>query len=192
MDFGEELEEYIILKLPINEYKNKKYSLEDGFEIVGFEARYQIRTEEKKLLQLYFRNWKIPYYNQLKGWRKESPLYIMYNGKLVSGLYVCSQNEFNEEGWGQLHYFFTDPKYKGKKLHSILVKEAIKKSKLWGLQGLIINTDRNLLPEVYIKWGASEWKKNEKKYSSMPISPIDKVSKYIEKIYFKLYNSSKK
>jgi hypothetical protein len=181
MNFGEELDTYVVLKLTLKESRVPKYEVDSNFKLYGVKARSNLRKDEQVLLKRYFRNWKAPYYNQLSGWEKESPLYIVYNEKLVSGLYVCSENEFNEKGWGQLHYFFTHPEFKGKKLHSILVREAIKKAELWELEGVIINTDRHQLPDIYLKWGATYWKEIEKSNSSMPLSLTEKVLKFFSK-----------
>lgn len=163
MRFADELDEYVVLKLPLSSYKGTTRTLEDGFQIAGPEVRRRVRKDEKRLLKSYFRNWATPYYSKLKGWREDSPIYVLYQGKLVSGLYLCDQNEFEEENYGQLHYFFTDPEFRERGLHSILVREAMHRAQLWGLQGVIINTDRYLLPEVYIRWGATPWKKIMKK-----------------------------
>ncbi len=171
MEFGEELDKYVVLKLPLDKYKGTTRTLEAGFKIAGFEVREKIRKDEKRLLKLYFCNWTAPYYGNLRGWRYDCPIYILYQGRLVSGLYLCDQDEFNEkERWGQLHYFFTDPAFKGKGLHSILIREAIHRAKSWNLQGVIINTDRYMLPETYIKWGAIPWKETKKTTSSMPLT----------------------
>ncbi|MFX0206078.1 MAG: hypothetical protein ACFFDT_08820, partial [Candidatus Hodarchaeota archaeon] len=35
---------------------------------------------------------------------------------------------------------------------------AVNQAKSWNLEGVIISTDRYLLPEVYIRWGAIPWK----------------------------------
>ena len=182
MVFGEELDKYVVLKLTLKKCKVPEYELDTNFKIYGIEARNNIKMDEKKLLKRYFRNWKVPYYNQLIGWERESPLYILYKEKLVSGLYVCSRNEFDEEGWGQLHYFFTDPAFKGKKLHSRLVREAIKRAESWKLEGLIVNTDRNQLPDVYLKWGAISWKEIEKLNPSTPMHLTDKITKSLKNI----------
>ena len=163
MKFGDELDRYVVLKLRLNQCKNTACQLETDFQIAGSEVRERVRKDEKRLLKLYFHNWKVPYSGNLKGWRNDSPIYILCRGKLVSGLYLCDRNEFNEgTNWGQLHYFFTDPAFKKKGLHSILVREAINRAKSWKIQGLIINTDRYMLPEVYMRWGAIFWKEIKK------------------------------
>lgn len=181
--FGDELDKYVVLKLPLDKYKSTTRTLEVGFQIAGSKVRERIWKDEKKLLKLYFCNWKAPYYGNLKGWRDESPIYVLYQGRLVSGLYLCDQNEFDEgESWGQLHYFFTDPAFKEMGLHSILVREAIDRAKSWNLQGVIINTDRYLLPEVYIKWGAIPWKEVKKVNSSISLTPPRKFLKLIRRV----------
>lgn len=183
MKFGDKLDKYMILKLPLDKYKGKTHTLEVGFQITGSEVRGKIREDEKRLLKSYFRNWVAPYYSNLKGWRDESPIYVLCQGKLVSGLYLCDQNEFDEgRSWGQLHYFFTDPAFKGRGLHSILFREAVDRAKSWNLQGVIINTDRYLLPEVYVKWGAIPWKAVKKVNSSISLTPSKKFLKLIRRV----------
>ncbi|MFA5393567.1 MAG: GNAT family N-acetyltransferase [Candidatus Ratteibacteria bacterium] len=176
MKFGDELDKYVILKLPLNKYADTASTLKSGFRIAGPEVRKKIRNEEKKLLKLYFRNWMAPYYGNLNGWKINSPIYILYQEKLVSGLYFCDQNEFGENGWGQTHYLFTDPEFKGRGLHRILFKETMRRVKSWGLQGVIINTDRYLLPEIYIRWGATTWKEIKKVNYSTPSRPSKRFS----------------
>lgn len=173
--FGDILDKYVVLKLPLNQYKVTSRTLESGFQIAGPEVRERIRKDEERLLSLYFKNWRAPYSGNLKGWRNESPIYVLYQGSLVSGIYLCDQNEFNEgTNWGQLHYFFTEPSFKKKGLHRILVRHAIERAKSWNLKGVIINTDRNLLTEVYMRWGAIPWKEIKKANSSRRTSSLKK------------------
>jgi len=165
--FSDKIDEYVLLKLPLDSFKGQIRSLESGFQIAGVEIRESVRRDEKRLLKFNFSNWAAPYSCNLKGWKKDSPLYVLHQGCLVSGLYLCNQNEFEEgKDWGQLHYFFTAPSFKRRGIHSIIFREAILKAKFWNLQGVIINTDRYLLPEVYMKWGATLWKKIGKKNHS--------------------------
>lgn len=170
------LDKYVVLKLPLNRYRGTNHTLESDFQIASSEVREKIRNDEKRLLKLYFYYWQAPYHGNLKGWRNESPIYILHQGSLVSGIYLCDQNEFNECGnWGQLHYFFTEPAFKRKGLHSVLFKHAIERAKSWNLEGLIINTDRCLLPDVYVRWGAISWKEIKKVNSSSRISSLKKL-----------------
>lgn len=175
--FGDILDKYVVLKLPLNRYKGTSRTLESDFQIVGSEVREGIRKDEERLLSLYFRHWQAPYHGNLKGWRNDTPVYILYQGTLVSGMYLCDQNEFDEGiNWGQLHYFFTEPAFKKKGLHSILVKQAMDRAKSWNLQGVIINTDRHLLPEVYIRWGAIPWKEIKKVHpDKVPLALIKRL-----------------
>jgi len=181
--FADELEKYVVLKLALDKYKGTTRTLEAGFQIAGSEVRERIRKDEKRLLKLYFCNWVAPYYGNLKDWRDESPIYVLYQGRLVSGLYLCGQNEFDEEkSWGQVHYFFTDPAFKGTGLHSILFSKAIDRAKSWNLQGVIISTDRYLLPKVYVEWGAIPWKEVKKVNSWMPLTPSKKFLELLRKL----------
>jgi GNAT superfamily N-acetyltransferase len=161
--FGDVVDKYLVLKLPLNLHNGPSYTIESDFQIAGAEVREKIRNDEKRLLSLYFENWRLPFYGKLNGWRVDSPLYILHKDILVSGIYLCDNNEFNEGiNWGQLHYFYTEPAYKKRGLHSILVELAIKKAKSWNLQGLLVNTDRYLLAEVYMRRGAVIWKEIKK------------------------------
>lgn len=175
--FGDILDKYVVLKLPLNLHNYPSHILESDFQIAGAEVREKIRNDEKRLLSLYFDNWRLPFHGKLNGWRDDSPLYILYKDILVSGIYLCDNNEFNEGvNWGQLHYFFTEPAYKRKGLHSILVKHAINTAQSWNLQGLLINTDRNLLAEVYLRRGAFIWKEIKKANSPKSSSMFKKIT----------------
>ncbi len=68
-EFGDVLDKYVVLKLPISRYKGTDRNLGSDFRIVGSEAREQIRKDEERLLRLYFRHWQAPYSGNLKGWR---------------------------------------------------------------------------------------------------------------------------
>ena len=175
--FGDILDKYVVLKLPLSLNKGPSYTLETGYQIAGAEVREKIRNDEKRLLSLYFENWRLPFYGKLNGWRDDSPLYILHKGFLVSGIYLCDKNEFNEGiNWGQLHYFYTEPAYKKKGLHSMLLEHAKERAKSWNLQGLLINTDRYLLAEVYLRRGAFIWKEIKKANSSKSSSMFKKIT----------------
>ena len=180
MKFGEELDRYVVLKLHLDQYRGSARALGTGFKIAASGMRESIRKEEKRLLKLYFPNWEAPYFSKLKGWRTDSPVFMLYQGRLVSGLYLCVRNEFDEDRrWGQLHYFFTDPEFKKRGLHSILLREAIRRAKSWNLQGVIINTDRHFVPEVYERWGAIPCKEIRK--ASPQRVPFASVKNFIRR-----------
>jgi GNAT superfamily N-acetyltransferase len=174
--FGDILDKYVVLKLPLNLNNSPTHKLESDYQITGAEVREKIRNDEKRLLSLYFDNWQLPFHGKLNGWRDDSPLYILHNGVLASGIYLCDNNEFDEGiNWGQLHYFYTAPAYKKKGLHSILVEHAIKKAKSWNLQGVLINTDRYLITELYLRREAVIWKEIKKTNSFKPSSVFGKI-----------------
>ena len=54
MKFGDELDKYVVLKLPLNRYKNTSRPLEIGFQIAGLEVRERIKKDEERLLKLNF------------------------------------------------------------------------------------------------------------------------------------------
>jgi len=164
MEFTSPIDEYIVLKLSLSDYKPSTRLLDSRYRICGFETRDQLRKQERKLLARYFENWSGPYEGTLKGWRKDSPIYVLHDNTLVAGVYLCSENEFDEgESWGQVHYAFIHPSHKGQGVYSVLFKEVVEKAKTWNLEGLILNSDRHLLPDVYLRWGATPWKRIEKK-----------------------------
>ena len=154
MEFTDEIDEYIVLKLFLDQYKGTTRSLEAGFQISGVEVRTKIRNQERDFLRANFISWAMPYYGELKGWRENSPIYMLYKGDLVGGVYLCEECEYDESHWGQLHYAFMAPNFKGRGIYSILFAEAVRRAKQWNLQGLVLNSDRHMLPEVYIRWGA--------------------------------------
>jgi len=173
MEFTQEIDTYIVLKLHLLHYKGTHKKLDKGFQIAGYEIRPKVRKREEQLLKLYFKNWEAPYLGKLFGWREDSPLYVLYNNNLIAGVYLCEKNEFNEGNrWGQLHYAFIDPSFKGRGIYSVLFKDAVDLAKSWKLNGLILNSDRYILPDVYIKWGAIPWKKIPKHRSSKGVKYI--------------------
>lgn len=158
--FSEEIDEYIVLKLVLAEYVGTDRPVPPEVEIADSSIRHKILKTEKRLLKSFFKHWKEPYRGKLLGWRDDSPIYVLWNGKLVGGLYSCDRNEFNDDTqWGQLHYFFVDPEFRGKGLHSLVFCEGVRLARSWGLEGVYINTDRYGLPEVYESWGAVFWKR---------------------------------
>jgi GNAT superfamily N-acetyltransferase len=178
--FGDILNKYIVLSLHVNHYQGTAHTLESDFQIAGSEVREIIKKDEERLLRQYFNRWDLPFSGKLNGWRNDSPIYILHNSVLVSGIYLCDNNEFNEgDNWGQLHYFYTDQAYKKKGLHSILFQHAINRAKLWNLQGVFINTDRHLLADVYTRWGAMVWKEIKKGNPSKSLSKLMKTTNRI-------------
>lgn len=115
--------------------------------------------DEKRLLKSYFRNWKAAFRGHLKGWRSDSPIYVLREGKLIGGIYLVATSEFNDDGqWGHLHYAFMDPSCKGLGIYRTIFTTAVERARSWGLEGLYLNSDRHLLPEVYERWGAVHWR----------------------------------
>jgi SAM-dependent methyltransferase len=164
-EFVEEIDSYIVLKLILANYHYPDRNIPPEVIFVSKEYKPEIRKEAKRLLRLYFRQWAVPYHGYLPGWREDSAVYLLWQGQLACGVYLCDQNEFgNEDGWGQLHYAFVNPQFKGKGLYSLVFKEAVLRAKSWGLSGIYLNSDRYMLPEVYERWGAVRWKAIPKIY----------------------------
>ena len=154
------IDEYVVLKMLLSDYKRTTRALPQGYRISGPEARNSVREEEAALLADNFEHWSGPYEGTLKGWREDTPIYVVYHDNLVAGVYLCAQNEFDEdERWGQVHYAFMHPEHRGKGLYSVLFARVVEKAREWGLEGLILNSDRHLLPDVYLRWGAKPWKR---------------------------------
>jgi GNAT superfamily N-acetyltransferase len=174
------IDEYVVLKLLLEDYRPTSRTLPEGYEIRGSEIRPDIREQEKALLAANFEHWSGPYEGKLKGWRNDSPLYVLYGDKLVAGLYLCSENEFEEgERWGQIHYAYMEYVHRGKGIYSVLFASAVEKARRWNLEGLILNSDRHLLPEVYLKWGAQPWKRLTKVQSYRRLSLARRLARYI-------------
>jgi len=159
MKFTAILDEYVILKLELDKYRGTEHSLEEGFHIASGRLGRKARKMERELLESYFTSWAAPYYGRLRGWRADSPVYLMLGDSLVGGMYLCDQNEYEVgSGWGQLHYTFMDPEFKGRKLFNVNFNATIEKARNWGLKGVIISTDRHMIPDIMIRWGAVPWK----------------------------------
>jgi GNAT superfamily N-acetyltransferase len=155
MRLSETIDRYVVLRLRLKDYGGTARVLPDGFTLAGAEARSRYRAVEQRLLQECFEQWRAPFEGLLKGWRADSPVMLLHGGALIGGVYLCDQAEVaSEEGWGQLHYAFIHPRYRGQGLYSVLFHEAVERADRWGLVGLILNSDRALLPEVYTRWGA--------------------------------------
>ena len=164
--FTKEINEYIVLKLSLADYTGCTRSLPKQFELGRHtsDVEEMIRADEKRLLKYNFSLWQRPFYRQVNGWRTDTPIYVLHNnGRLVGGVYLCDKNEFDDNPyWGQLHYAFIDPQYKGQGIYSVIFRNAIERARTWGLQGLYLNSDRNMLPEVYERWGGQYFGKGFK------------------------------
>lgn len=172
-EFTSLIDQYVVLKMALADYKPTTRKLPQDYEIHSFEIRERVRKQEATLLAENFEHWSGPYEGRLKGWRDDSPIYVLHRGRLVAGVYLCSENEFNEgEKWGQLHYAFMHRAYRGKGIYSVLFQKAVEKARGWNLEGLILNSDRHLLPEVYLRWGAQPWRTVPKAMQSRKPSPV--------------------
>jgi GNAT superfamily N-acetyltransferase len=174
------IDEYIVLKMPLDDYKPTSRGLPEGYRVHGAEVRDNVREDEAALLAKNFEHWSGPYEGTLKGWRENSPMYVLFGDRLVAGLYLCAQNEFDEgDNWGQVHYAFMHPDHKGKGVYSVLFARAVDKARDWRLKGLILNSDRHLLPEVYLRWGAQPWKRLQKPHRPKKPSFVRRVLRRI-------------
>ena len=158
MDFTDEIDRYVVLKLALADYRPGGAGLPAGFRLAGGAARHALRSQEKAVLRRLFRRWRVPYHGLLPGWRRDSPLYALESGRLVGGLSLCDDNEFGIPRWGQIHYVYTDPAYRGRGIYRAAFDEAVARARAWGLEGLLLNSDRYLLPEVYVRWGAKPYR----------------------------------
>ena len=158
MDFTDEIDRYVVLKLALADYRPGGAGLPSGFRLAGGEARRALRAQEKNVLRRLFRRWRVPYHGLLPGWRHDSPLYALEGGRLAGGLFLCDDNEFGIPRWGQIHYVYTDPAYQGRGVYRAAFAQAVARARAWGLEGLVLNSDRHLLPEVYVRWGATPYR----------------------------------
>jgi SAM-dependent methyltransferase len=158
--FSEVRGEFVVLKLELDRYLGSARELPAGCRLAPAELSPRQKRQEQSLLKSNFPfSWQPVFERRTAGWRPDTPVYVLKGADLVGGLYVCADHEFEEGAkWGQLHYFFVAEEEKGKGLHSILVAEAVRRAREWGLAGLYVNTDRHGLPEVYRRWGAIPWK----------------------------------
>jgi GNAT superfamily N-acetyltransferase len=162
MQFTDEVDDYTILKLDLADYPGTTRQLADGYRIAGPEVRPAVRARERSLIRSHFLSWASPYFGELRGWRDDSPLYLLHKDVLIGGIYVCALNQYGEEGVGQLHYAYMDPAYRGKGLYSSLFALAVARARAWGLRGLYLNSDRFMLPDVYLRWGAKPYRVHHK------------------------------
>ncbi|MEE9125787.1 MAG: GNAT family N-acetyltransferase [Planctomycetota bacterium] len=158
-DFTAEVGEYVVLKLPLADYTGTRRVLPPDFQLVETPVGPEFSADEKRLLKMYFRSWMTPYRRRLPGYRDDSPIYVVEDGRLVAGVYLCDKNEFDDDReWGQLHYAFADPSVAGRGIYSVIFRTAVERAVSWGLKGLYLNSDRHLLPDVYERWGARYWR----------------------------------
>ena len=153
--FTDEIDEYVVLTLDLGDFNDSNRTLSGGYEFVDAEGdRTRFRQTEKALLHRYFKAWYKPYLGRLPGFRPDSAVFVTRDDRLVAGVYLCDSNEFRWKGWGQLHYAFIDPEHRGKGIYSAVFRSAVERAKVWGLDGLVLNSDRYMLPDVYLRWGA--------------------------------------
>ncbi len=163
-DFTAELDHYIVLKLVLAEYRGTRREMPQGFTLCSVAERARVARTEKRLLQTYFSDWKAPLRGRLEGWRPDSPVFALHHGKLVGGVYLVDASAFDPDPrWGELHYAFMDPAYRGCGVYSAIYAAAVARALSWGLEGLYLNSDRHMLPEVNERWGAVRWRTFEKR-----------------------------
>jgi GNAT superfamily N-acetyltransferase len=157
--FTEPVDTYTVLILNFDDYRGTSRELPNGFRFIDEPTRAMMRAQEKKILQQLFEDWDIPFFGKLRGWRADSPIFVAYNNRLIGGVYLCAQNEFDvDPARGQLHYAFMDLEFQGLGIYSVIFREAVERAQHWGLRALFLNSDRYLLPEVYLRWGAQAWR----------------------------------
>ncbi len=163
LPFTEEVQTYTILVLSLDEYRAMSRSLPEGFTFLQPDQAQTVRAQEMRILKQHFDDWNVPYHRQLKGWRPESPIFVVQKENLVGGVYLCDRNEFDDDPVsGQLHYAFMAPEMRGQGIYSAIFSAAVHRARDWGLERLYLNSDRHLLPEVYLRWGAQPWRIIEK------------------------------
>jgi GNAT superfamily N-acetyltransferase len=136
-----------------------------------------------------FGNWAVAYCRQLKGSRHDTPILAAKGSLLVGGAYLCDKTTYdNDPLCGEVHYTYVQPEFTGMGIYSALFREAVDRSISWGLSKLYITTDRYLLPDMYLRWGATEWKTIPKwrLLKSTPIKMIQKVTREFRYYWFRL------
>ena len=177
--FTEEVQTYTVLLLNLDAYRASMRTLPDGFEFLDPAHRDLVRDQERHLLQQFFEDWDVPYCGKLCGWRADSPVFVVKGNQLVGGVYLCDKNEFDAEpARGQLHYFFVHPSFRTHGIHSANVREAVCRARAWGLREVYVNTDRHLLPQVYIRWGARPLKQITKS-SRLPRNGVGDLARQL-------------
>lgn len=153
--FSEEVDQYVVLILDLNDFHDSARGLPDGFRLLEKQIPKAIREQERKLLREKFEDWEIPFCGRLKGWREDSPIFVLRGNDLIGGVYLCDRNEFDDDTKrGQVHYMFVRSRWSGRGIYSAMFGEAVRNASSWGLKEIVVNTDRYLLPEVHMRWGA--------------------------------------
>ncbi len=157
--FTAEIDEYIVLTLQLEAYKKSSRELPVGYTLLpeGSDVT-PFREREQRLLRHYFVAWRKPVKGTLAGFNRNSPIFVVHGSQLIAGVYLCNKNEFGWNGWGQLHYAFIDPAHGGKGIYSVIFREAVERAQRWKLIGLVLNSDRHLLPDIYERWGAIRYR----------------------------------
>jgi GNAT superfamily N-acetyltransferase len=169
LEFTALVDEYVVVRLALADYRGSDRPFPQGYELADPTTYARTRRAQKRFLKQHFRHWKAPYRGRLNGWRDDSPVHVLHEGRLVGGVYLCDRNEFDDDpGWGQLHYAFMDASCQGQGIYSRMFNEVVKRARSWGLEGLYLNSDRNLLPEVYERWGGVRWKTIRKPKQAPP------------------------
>lgn len=132
-------------------------------EVARFTFTTQIdRDLERELLQSAFAAWERPFERRMPGWRDDSLLAMMEDGRLVCFAYMCTENEFGVPELGQGHYVVMHPDYRGKGVYNIFYARLMQHAAEMGMPGIVITTDRAGLADVYERWGAKFLRKVSK------------------------------
>lgn len=163
VQFTDIVDTYEILILALDNYKESQRQLPKSMEMASLDQMDSLREKEKSILRKTFEDWPIPYCGALPGFRQDSRLFVLSESNIVGGVYLCDKHEFDTNtNYGQLHYAFVAPQYKGLGIYSVIFREVIIKAREWGLSHLYLNSDRHMLPEVYLHWGAHRWQTHKK------------------------------
>lgn len=137
-------EKFFLLRLKLADYTHAHVTISPRAQITSTLADAAMRDDERRLLRLHFPNWQRPATKNLPGWRENSAVYMLWDGRLVGGMYLCAGNEVSEQpaGWGQLHYFFADPDFKAIQSFMHLIDESVRRARVWELEGIYVKTNR--------------------------------------------------
>jgi hypothetical protein len=179
MNFADEIGEYVVLTLALDDFEAGGRPRPAGLVLAGGESRAALRAQERALLRRAFRRWLVPYLGLLPGWRRDSPIYAVEASRLVGALYLCDENEFGLPGFGQIHYGVTTPGLRGGGRYRAAFSEAVARARAWGLAGLVLNSDRHLLPEVYVRWGAKPYSVVPKGARFAPLTAVRRIARAV-------------
>ena len=125
---------YTVLELDLDDYKSKNRCMAPGYEFHKGTPTSANRWREALLLVPHFVLWPKPLCGRLAGFRSDSRVFLLHEGKLVAGVYLCAANDLARSDWGQLHYAFIHHDRQGHGLYGVIFQEAVQIAREWGFK----------------------------------------------------------